>query len=348
MKVSEKHAALINPHAMRLIQKCCKGRKHIRLTVGVEVDGERSIAVFGESGQVDNENYIYEIGSIGKTITATLLSSSIHEHKMSLDDSIQKYFDGLDAERYYPTLRRLATHTSGYSGRLPLTRRQFLKMYLDVVCGLNQGILPLHVDLERMKAFVQNTRLQDKDYKWAYSNFGFGLIGYAIGVVAGRSYQDTMDEFLVKELGLNTTYVGITDRNLHGFSRRNQDCGNWMWQSDNLMGPAGAISSTADDLLTYASLNMNEELPYLSLCHQKHAHQSKKYDMGLGWFLHKENNKVMHHEGGTGAFGSFLALDKEKKVAVVVLANYKLWITSESSIGLSILESLQRNHGYVI
>ena len=113
-----------------------------------------------------------------------------------------------------------------------------------------------------------------EDYKWEYSNFGYALIGYAIAMASNNRFSHVMDEFLSKELGLINTYTGAYDnKNLHGFSRRNKDCGNWNWK-DNYMSPAGSLSSTADDLLRYAMLNIKKE--YMSLCHQKHADLSKK------------------------------------------------------------------------
>ena len=64
--------------------------------------------------------------------------------------------------------------------------------------------------------------------------------------------------------------------------------------------------------------------------------------MGLGWWLHKNNHDILDHGGGTGSFGSFLVIDKSKKLAVVVLSNYRLGINSERKIGLSILENLSK------
>ncbi|WP_246277178.1 beta-lactamase family protein [Neobacillus endophyticus] len=65
--------------------------------------------------------------------------------------------------------------------------------------------------------------------------------------------------------------------------------------------------------------------------------------MGLSWFLLKKNNNVCLHGGGTGCFSSFLGFDKEKKVAAVVLANYRLGINDDEKIGFSLLESLQKS-----
>jgi len=150
-----------------------------------------------------------------------------------------------------------------------------------------------------------------------------------------------MDIFLKNELGLKNTYLGTIDgKNIKGFNSKNEDCGNWKWEN-NLYAPAGAISSTAEDLLVYAKMNMYEEKPYFSLCHQKHAKVSKTLGMGLGWaqtLFQKSKNTILWHNGGTGCFLTFLGFDKEKKTAAVVLSNYNL--LNVDKLGFLILENI--------
>ena len=110
----------LSQELLTLIEKECKGRKHLKLTIGTLINGEKNIQVFNETGEIPNEDHTYEIGSITKTFTGTLLAKYVYEEKMSLEDSISKYVDGLDGNAYYPTIKRLATHTSGY-GYYPFT-----------------------------------------------------------------------------------------------------------------------------------------------------------------------------------------------------------------------------------
>lgn len=338
----------ISDKTLRLIKKTCKGKKHLRLTIGYLIDDDVVIKIYNENGELNSsKKYHYEIGSITKTFTVSLLSKYIFENKMSLNDPIHKYIEGLKGSEYYPTLLRLATHSSGFSGGLPLNKREYFNLILGLITGsddLNRNN-PLNMDFNKMKMLMERNELKDKDYSWKYSNFGISLLGYGLGIVSGRGYWDVMNEFLYNELGLSETYLGTSNNNLHGYSRKNNDCGNWKWDKENLISPAGAISSTADDLLKYAKINIYEEKPYLSLCHKKHGNGTKKYDMGLGWMLLKGNNNVILHGGGTGCFSSFLGIDKEKKVASVVLANYQLGRNADENIGLSLLESLQRSKG---
>ena len=97
--------------------------------------------------------------------------------------------------------------------------------------------------------------------------------------------------------------------------------------------------STAEDLLAYAKMNMHEEKPYLSLCHQKHANVAKNWDMGLAWMIYRmKNYSVMRHIGGTGCFRTFLGFSKEKKAAVVILSNYFLF--GIEKLGHAIFENI--------
>lgn len=326
---------------LSLIKKNCKGKQHIKLSVGTLANGEKKIHVFNETGEIKNDNDIYEIGSITKTFTTSLMAMNIFNGEMSLDDSIQKYISDLNLSDYYPSLERLATHTAGYASHLPNSSWESTKMMMGLIFtgSVNKGKMPFRLDFEKMKHLLQKNKVHDKEYSFQYSNFSIALIGYAVGVVSGRGYWDTMNDFLANELGLKHTYTGTCkDKNLQGFDGRNRPCGNWIWNND-LVAPAGDISSTADDLLTYADINMNEKRPYLSLCHEKYA-STKNHDMGLGWRLNKDANHVLWHMGGTGSFSSYLSFDKHKKLGCVVLSNYR--IDPMNKIGKSVLEYLQR------
>ncbi|OOM70006.1 beta-lactamase precursor [Clostridium puniceum] len=334
----------ISDKTLQLIKKTCRGKNHLRLTVGYLIDNDSEIKIYNENGEIDSDKqYYYEIGSITKTFTASLMSKYVLENKMSLDDSIEKYIEKLRVNHYYPTLLRLITHSSGYSEILPLNKMEYFKMFLGLISGGGdmKKNNPLNMDFNRMKMIIEKVKLKDTDYSWKYSNFGISLIGYALGIVSGKGYWEAMNNFMKNELGLKYTHLGTLNNNLHGYDNKNNDCGNWQWNKSNIISSAGAISSTAEDMLKYAKMNIYEDKPYLLQCQKKQGNGKGKYDMGLGWWILKKNNNVILHGGGTGCFSSFLGFDKDKKVAAVVLANYRLGMTDDQNIGFSLLESLQ-------
>ena len=337
----------MNIEILNLIKKQCQGKPHIKLTVGCISNGQTTINVFNETGETEYSDYIYEIGSVTKTFTASLLAKHIHEGKISLDDSIDKYIGGLGQKSYYPTIRRLITHTSGYARRLPMSKSMSLRgLFVEIT---NETIASaLSMDEQKMREIINEVNLSDKDYKWQYSNFGIALVGYAIGVTSGKGYKAAMNEFLTHELGLENSYTGTCPgNNLLGFSKKNSTGGNWVW-GDNLLAPAGDISSTAKDLLRYAEINFNDEFPYLSVCHQKHAKlgfpfaQMLDMDMGLGWWVGKKENTIAHG-GDTATFSSVLLADKKHKTAVIVLSNYPGNSLKLAKIAKPLLQKINQN-----
>ena len=332
----------LSQELLTLIEKECKGRKHLKLTIGTIINGEKNIQVFNETGEIPNENYTYEIGSITKTFAGTLLAKYIHEDKMSLDDSISKYVDGLDEDTYYPTIKRLATHTSGY-GFYPFTLRAGIRAFVEPIFTGTRfgGKIPdiLNMNEVKMKELILSKKVEDKDYPWAYSNFGIGLVGYAIGVASKKDFQTAMNDYLKNDLGMKNSFVGIKSNiNLEGFANKDKKVDNWNF-GESVIASCGAISSTADDMLTYAQLQMDDELPYLKLAHEKHAPLNKMSDMGLGWVLKKDSNHVIMHTGGTSGFHNFLVIDKKQKVAYIMLANY---LVNLNKFVLTILSDLEK------
>lgn len=332
----------LNANTINLINKACKGKKHIRLTVGYLLNDVATIRVFSEGGEITSpQMYSYEIGSITKTFTTSLLSKYIFEKKMSLHDPIQKYIKGLDPDCYYPSLLRLSTHSSGYSGLWPLSVPEYFNYMVGLIFGGEMRRTNLYfMDFNKMKMFIQKGKLKDMDYSWKYSNFGMALVGYAISAVSGKPYWDTMNDFLFNELKLADTRLGTFQSTVHGYDGKNNDCGNWHWDDKNLIAPSSALTSTAEDLLQYTKLIINEERSYLSLCHQKHGEGISKHDMGLAWWLLKQDNNIIWHCGGTGCFSSFLGINTDKKTASVVLSNYQFGVYPDDKIGFSVLNSL--------
>ena len=331
----------------KLIKKAVKGKKHLKLNIGVMIGDKTDIRTFDENGEIEYENNIYEIGSITKVFTTSLLAKMVFENKMQLEDSIKKYIPELNQGDYYPSLLRLAAHKSGISSEDLLGRSKW-ENFLIIIDMLSQKHNKtrenfLFMDYNKMLELYHKNKKIEKEYKWKYSNFGISMLGYAIGAADGRGYWEVMNDYLKNDLGLKNTYLGtMKNKNLNGFSNKNENWGNYEWEGRELMAPAGALSSTAEDLLTFAKINMEKN--YLTLCHKKYTNLDKKYyDMGLGWWLDKKDNNVMMHGGTTGCFDTFLILDKEKKIAAAFLPNYRMGLGLQMTIGPAIMEDIKGN-----
>lgn len=320
-----------------LIDKLYKGNSHVDLSIGILVDGKMETLHLGsDRNPVKGELPVYPVGSICKLFTTSLLAKYLHEEKLELDASLSQYIPGLP-EKYYPSLKKLATHSSGYGGT-PFSTWKALKMMIrmnhpDGVFRTN----PFHGTIKEadMLQILGEKELKDKVYPFQYSNFGMGVLGYIVGKTNGLGYWDGMNAYIREELGLEHSSLGNTD--LPGYDKKDTPCNCWPWDKEDIVAPAGALLSSVEDLLKFARIHMDNTLPYLAICHQKHADGEKTYDSGLAWRLERETN-ISWHDGAAGAYSAFVGFDRERKIAVALIVNYGLVDTK--SLGFSILNNL--------
>ncbi|WP_132013250.1 serine hydrolase domain-containing protein [Hydrogenispora ethanolica] len=313
-----------------MIQRYARDKSDLKLTIGVLKSDKINYKLFGaNSKELEPVEYEYEIGSISKTFTASMLCKAIADGRVNLDDSITKYLP-LDSNTFYPTILHLATHTSGY-GEYPfdsstLSEKEqekinddFYKKRLNIYRGINSASL-----LDKLKSHI----LKDKPYDWEYSNFGFAVLGTLLGEVYHTSYKLLAENFIENDLGLTKTRLGNGIGNLSHY---------WTWNDDDAYFAAGGFISTVTDLLQYGRMHLHNSPNYLALSHKTYRTFKKAgFSMGLGWIIDPQTGYLWHN-GGTSSYKSFLGIDKEHKTVVVVLSNYPTNDNSKEDDALDIL-----------
>lgn len=319
-----------------IIEKLYKGRTHAELSIGILKDGQIETVHYGPNRERKDETLIYPAGSICKLFTVSLAAKLLSEGKLDLEAPLSDYIPGLP-EQYYPSLKKLATHSSGYAGT-PFSTWKALTMMARM--NKPDGIFrtnPFHGTIGEadMKRILGEKKLKDQVYKFQYSNFAMGVLGYIAGSLCGGSYWDVMNSYIREDLGLGNTYLGNTD--MPGYDKKDQPCNCWPWGPEDIIAPAGALLSSVEDLLKFAQLQMDGSRPYLDICHQRHGSGEKTFESGLGWRLEKGTD-ISWHDGAAGAYSAFVGLDREKKTAVAITVNYGLVDTK--TLAFSILENL--------
>ena len=335
----------LNENSFNIIKNATKDKPHLKFTVGVLNNGEAHYKLFTDTKELPYESHLYEIGSIGKLFTASLLAKLVSEGKMNLDDHINKYITDLADVNYPPTLKKLATHTSGYPATYPIAKGEVFRLALKQIGGMikkkpMRAEEYLHMDYERMIFLAKEAKLKNKEYGWSYSNYGYGLLGHAISCAVKTPFWDAMNGFLSEELHLKNTFLGTNSPNiLAGYDHLNQNVGNWRLGAEDFLTPSGNISSNAEDLLEFAKMNIKGNPNFLELCHTRYDMKSKHSDMGLAWFIDYKNPSIYYLGGNVQGFASMLAFDKTKKNAVVLLTNVGFYKGREE-LFMEILNSL--------
>lgn len=313
-----------------------KDNKDALITVGIIKDGEITYDVYGQNGmKLSPAEHIYEIGSITKTFTTSLLSKAISEDRIDLDSSIDEYLN-LPSKDYYPTIRRLVTHTSGYK-----------PYYFEkpMISNFFSGVNDFNGVSEKMLLDrLEKVNLDDSDYSFKYSNFGMSVVGAILEQIYDEDFTTLMNGYISEDLGLLNTRISDGSGDLSNY---------WTWSESDVYIPAGALLSNITDMMRYVEMQINENPDYLDMAHDSIATvngSNSSYekmgiridDFGIGWMIDNEK-KIVWHNGGTDNYNSYIGFDKEKQIGVVVLSNlspdYKIPATV---MGIEILTDLQK------
>jgi CubicO group peptidase (beta-lactamase class C family) len=136
----------------------------------------------------NDQKGIFQIGSITKQFTATVILKLQEEKKLNVADKLHKYFPG------YPkgdsiTIEHLLTHTSG-----------IYSYTSDPAFMQNEVTKP--ADRQKMMALFKDKPLQfSPGTKWEYSNSAYSLLGYIIEDVAKMPYEQAVRRYIFKPLG---------------------------------------------------------------------------------------------------------------------------------------------------
>lgn len=279
------------------------------ITVGIIKDGQSSFKVYGENGKdLPAEKHTYEIGSLTKTFTATLINKAINEGKINLNSTIDSYLQ-LPNGNEYPTVEELLTHTSGYKG-----------FYFEspMICNFFKRRNDFYnITKEMVLTKTSKLNMKKKGYSFNYSNYGYAVLGLVLEAVYNTDYKTLLNDFLHNELGLTDTKISDKGGGLGNY---------WNWNDNDAYLSAGAVTSNITDMLTYAQMQFK-----CDLCHKclKSINASTKSfkamdinmdEIGMSWLIDNKNS-VIWHNGGTGNYNSYLGFSSEKKTAVVILSN---------------------------
>jgi CubicO group peptidase (beta-lactamase class C family) len=316
--------------SIQMVDEYINRNKDAVLTVGIIYEGKKYIRAFNTNGRfIGDTSYIYEIGSVTKTFTSALLCKAIDDGKISLDDTITKYIS-LDTGRHFPTIRQLATHTAGY-GNYPL--KLYVRQIILLLFGKENPFLGY--GYSNLVHDIAGKKLSNKKYKWNYSNFGISVLGYILGKTYESDYNIIMEDFIRQILGLEYTT----------FDNRSDDfTAYWEWNNDDAYLAAGGLKSNISDMLRYAEIQMNNELPYLRISKtpDNTINVNANYNSGLAWLIDRENS-IVWHNGGTSSFNSFLGFDDN--MAVIILSNIQeTEYINATTIGMKIIKELKEDN----
>ena len=254
-----------------------------------------------------------------KTFTALLLAEAVERGEVTLEQPVQSLLPDYTIPRFGErtiTLLDLATQSSGLP-RLPenLLPKDATNPYADYT-------------VERLKQFLAGYRLpRAPGASYEYSNLGFGLLGQALAQRADTSYQDLLRDRVTGPLSLRSTAIALTPGMKSHFVRGHDANGKPApaWDLGALEG-AGAVRSTASDLLTWVERHMHPEGPLSkalsAVVQRRRPTADGDVGIGLAWQVATwQGRPFLWHDGATGGYAAWVGFTAAGDRGVVVLTN---------------------------
>jgi CubicO group peptidase (beta-lactamase class C family) len=279
---------------------------------------------------INNQDKIFEIGSITKVFTSILLSDLVNKQQARLDETLQDQFDFILKEGGDIQLVQLANHTSG----LPRSPSNYDSVDYDPEDPYaNYTIELLHNYLK--DEVVLNS---SSGSRFEYSNLGMGMLGYIVSQKAGKTYEELLQEIIFNPLQMNNSTAVLSNVDSALLVPGLDDNGNEIpnWDFNTISVGAGGIRSSVTDLEKFTRKNFMND-PIYDLPQSTSYIIEEDFSIGLGWFILKDKDRtVLFHNGATGGYRSSLIADKNNKRAVIVLSNVSSSNPSEQIDQLSV------------
>lgn len=282
------------------------GVPHVLLVVsdGAEPLLERS---FGDGGGPGPQDQVL-IGSIAKSMTATLVVQQVDRGRFRLDSPVESVLPWLDLPEV--TVEQLLTHTSGFTAA-------------DGLAVSERGA----IGPDSVRRAAQDLRRSEAAGEYRYSSANYLVLGAMLEEVTGRRFADVLRTDLLEPLGMDSTTALAGEAELVDGHRW------WFGRAFALAGtldesgaPFGYVASTPADLQTYAAAHagarpdvLDEDL--LARLHEPRV-TSDDDAYGFGWRVRGHGReRLVHHTGATPGYFAHVVVRPSDGRSVVVVAD---------------------------
>jgi CubicO group peptidase (beta-lactamase class C family) len=257
----------------------------------------------------------FNIGSIGKTFTATLIMQLVQEGKLSLEDPLSAHLPAFPyPEKDKILIRHLLNHTSGLGNYME---------HKDYDAKMNElrkidDVLPL---------IYEQKPLYEPGDRFSYSNSGMILLGAVIEKITGMGYREYLEQRILDPLGMKDSGIVYPEETVRkratGFNNIYTDDYRIETLREMPGFSDGGLYTTAGDLLKFDQALYGEKL--LDEKHKKIMHTpvepSRNY--GYGWIIVPfGGTTVIYHGGGCPGFNAEFRRYPGKGYTIIVMSNY--------------------------
>lgn len=272
------------------------------------------------TGDIPNNQTIYEIGSITKTYTGLVAAKAILDGKIELDKDVRDYlknneYENLELSNQHITLRHLLTHTSG----LP---ESFASTHEDVAQGTY---------FEKISKYSRNDYFDDlrkvklnsvPGEKYQYSNSGTDLVAYILESVYEKPFELLVSEVITTKSGEKHTKLRSTDLELNEITVGIDGNGNRMPLASPYWFASGGLTTSIESVTRYIQYQLSSA-PEVDFSHKLLNENWTGHGTAFYWYTseYDSSEQMLYQSGGSMGTSSWLAIYPKKNMGIFIVTN---------------------------
>ncbi|MBL9161983.1 MAG: beta-lactamase family protein [Planctomycetaceae bacterium] len=259
----------------------------------------------------------FRMASVSKQFTATAILLLVDQGKLSLDDTLDKFFPGFPEYGKKITVKQLLTHTSG------------LPDYEELI---PKGTTLQLGDLDVVQILLDTKEPQfEPGSQWRYSNSAFVLLGMIVEIAAEQPFHQFMKNEMFRPLGMNNSCIyqrGLNEVAHRAFGHRLED-GKWTLADQSVASATrgdGCVYTSLEDYFKWLSAHANRKLLSPASHDAMFSPQAKTTrddsSYGYGWFIDEYRGEPrIQHNGDSRGFRLCVQTFPQRRAAVVLQFN---------------------------
>lgn len=301
------------------------------VSIGVFKDGKKYSKHFGEldkgKGNKPTDTTIYEIASVSKSFTGTLVAQAVIENKLKLNDDIRKYlkgdFSNLEYEGEPIRIKHLVTHSAGFPRFLPEEINKLFNNFDENLPFRIENIQKLY-SKEKFLSDLQSVTINTlPGTSYAYSSSDTELLAHILENVYKMTFEDLLQKYICEVAGMNKTKVNLPNEDILNLANGYGEIGNNVPHFSNpLWGAGGGIKSTTGDLLNYMEFQMDKNNVVAAESH-KLIYSDENVQIAYLWPILNDAEKGKYYVIHGGAYGTqnYLLIVPKKQLGISIITN---------------------------
>jgi serine beta-lactamase-like protein LACTB, mitochondrial len=261
---------------------------------------------------------VYRLASVSKPITATAVMQLVERGRIDLDAPVQKYCPAFPEKQWPVTTRQVLGHLSGIRHYKSDEEFNSTRRYESIT--------------EALAMFKDDPLLHEPGAKYSYTTFGYSVLGCEVEGASGMKFADYVRENIFVPAGMDRIRVDsvaeIIPNRAQGYRRTAAgELLNSPLADNSYKVPGGGFVSTVEDLARFAVALQSDKLLKRATLEQMFTRQKtndgKETNYGLGWGVNTRagGQRIIGHSGAQQRVSTFLHMQPEQGLAVVIMAN---------------------------